>query len=80
MSKYVGDQNSLVFQYESGTYGTTSGTRQWIGLCQDFTIDESTNVIPIRYQGSTDRNVNLFEDGNLDYTGTFNTFHKIGNS
>jgi len=74
MSKYLSDQNALSFQYESGTYASTSGTRQWIGLCQDCSMEENTNVIPIRYQGSTDRNVDVFEDGNLDYTGTFTYF------
>jgi hypothetical protein len=74
MSKYLSDQNQLAFIYESGTYANTSGTRQWIGLVQDCTIDEEVNVIPIRYQGSTDRNVDMFEDGNLDYTGTFSYF------
>jgi len=74
MSKYLSDQNQLAFIYESGTYGSTSGTRQWIGMVQDHTPDENTNVIPIRYQGSTDRNVDVFEDGNLDFTGTFTYF------
>ena len=74
MSKYLSDANQLAWIYESGTYATTSGTRQWLGLVQDHTPDESVNVIPIRYQGSTDRNVNIFEDGNLDYTGTFTYF------
>ena len=74
MSKYISDQNQLVFTYESGTYGTGSGTRQWIGMVQDHTPDENTNVIQIRYQGSTNRNVDTFEDGNLDYTGTFSYY------
>ena len=74
MSKYISDQSQLAFIYESGTYATTSGTRQWIGLVQDHTPDENTNVIQIRYQGSTDRNVDVFEDGNLDFTGTFSYF------
>ena len=74
MSKYISDQNQFAFTYESGTYGTGSGTRQWVGLVQEHTPDESTNVISIRYQGSTDRNVNMFEDGNLDFTGTFSYF------
>ncbi len=74
MSKYISDQNQLAFIYESGTYANTSGTRQWIGLVQEHTIDENTNVIPIRYQGSTDRNVDMFEDGNQDFTGTFTYF------
>ena len=72
--KYISDQNALAFIYESGTYATTSGTRQWVGMVQDHTPDESTNVIQVRYQGSTDRNVDVFEDGNLDFTGTFNYF------
>ena len=71
MSKYLSDQNQLAFIYESGTYATPSGTRQWVGMVQDHSPDESTNVIQIRYQGSTDRNVDTFEDGNLDYTGTY---------
>jgi len=71
MSKYFSDQNQLAFIYESGTYASTSGTRQWIGLVQDHTIDEATNVIQVRYQGSTDRNVDTFADGPLDFTGTF---------
>jgi len=74
MSKYISDQNQFAFTYESGTYGTGSGTRQWVGLVQEHTPDENTNVISIRYQGSTDRNVNMFEDGNLDFTGTFSYF------
>ena len=74
MSKYLSDQNQLAFTYESGTYGSTSGTRQWVGMVQEHTPDESMNVIPIRYQGSTNRNVDVFEDGNTDYTGTFTYF------
>jgi len=74
MSKYLSDQNQLAFIYESGTYATTSGTRQWIGLCQDCSMEENVNSIPIRYQGSTDRNVDMFEDGNVDYNGKFTYF------
>ncbi|MHA1868746.1 MAG: phage tail tube protein [Candidatus Heimdallarchaeaceae archaeon] len=73
MTKYLADQNQLAFLYEPDTYGVGSnpGTPQWIGLVQDHTPDETTNVISIRYQGSTDRNVDVFADGALDYTGTF---------
>ncbi len=74
MSKYLSDQNQFAFFYESGAYATVSGARQWVGLVQDHTPDESTNVIQVRYQGSTNRNVDVFEDGNLDYTGTFTYF------
>ncbi|MHA1304874.1 MAG: phage tail tube protein [Candidatus Heimdallarchaeaceae archaeon] len=71
MTKYFADQNQLSFLYESGTYANVSGTRQWIGLVQEHSVDESTNNISVRYQGSTDRNVDTFVNGNLDYTGTF---------
>jgi len=45
-----------------------------VGLVQEHTPDEAMNVIPIRYQGSTDRNVDTFADGNKEYTGTFTYF------
>jgi hypothetical protein len=70
MVKYLSDQNKVVMMAESGTYATTSGGGIWIGLVQDSAIDESTNVNAIRYQGSTDRNVDVFTDGVLGYTGT----------
>jgi len=69
--KFLADQNQLCFQYESGTYAVASGTRQWIGMVQDHTPDEGAGVVPIRYQGSTDRNIDAFTDGPLDYAGTF---------
>ena len=78
MAKFLSDQNKLGFFYEPNTYGLGSqpaaGTGQWIGLVQEHTIDESINIIPIRYQGSTDRNVDAFANGALDYTGTFSYF------
>jgi hypothetical protein len=72
--KYLSDQNQLVFQYESGTYGSPSGTRHWIGKVQDHSPDENVNIITVREQGSTTRNVDQFEDGNLEFTGTFTYF------
>ena len=74
MARMIADQNQLSFIYESGTYGNSSGTRQWIGEVQDFSPDEATNVIPVRHQGDTDRNVSQFVDGPLDFTGTFTYF------
>ena len=69
--KYLADQNSLCFFYESGTYANASGARQWIGLVQDHTPEEGAGVTAIRYQGSYNRNVDLFTDGTLEYTGKF---------
>lgn len=74
MSKYLSDQNQLVFMYESGTYGSPSGTGQWPGKIQDHTPDENVNMITVREQGSTTRNADQFEDGNLEFTGTFTYF------
>ena len=72
--KYLGDSNQLSFRFESGTYGTASGARQWIGLVQDHTPDEGAGVNPIRFQGNYSRNTGLFTDGQLEYGGTF-TFY-----
>ncbi len=76
MVKYLADSNRLVFYYEPDTYsiGSNVGTPQWLGLVQDASHDESINNITIRYQGSTDRNVDTFANGPLDYTGTFTYF------
>jgi len=74
MAKFIGDQNQLGFTYESGTYANSSGTLQWIGQVQNFSPDESAGVIPVRYQGAGDRNVDQFVDGPLDFTGTFTYF------
>ncbi len=74
MVKYLSDQNQLAIQFEPDTFATASGARVWVGQVQEHTADESTGVIPIRYQGSTDRNVDAFADGPKDFTGTFNYF------
>lgn len=74
MTKYLSDQNRTVFMYESGTYANYSGTRQWLGLVQTHDVSPNTNVIPIRYQGSTDRNVDAFVEGQQEWEGTINYF------
>ena len=74
MAKYIGDQTRTTFQYESGAYALTSGARQWIGLVQENTIEPNMNVINIRYQGSTNRNVDDFADGQKEWNGTFTYF------
>lgn len=74
MARYAGDQNQVTFSYESGTYASTSGAQQWIGLVQNNDIDDATGVIPVRYVGTGDRNVDLWVDGPRDVTGTFSYF------
>jgi hypothetical protein len=70
MTRFMSDQNRTCFQYESGTYANTSGTRQWLGLVQDHSLEPNMNVMQIRYQGSTDRNVDDFADGMKEWNGT----------
>jgi hypothetical protein len=73
MALYPGDVNKVAFIGESGTYGVGStpiGTGQWIGLIQDHSPDESTGNTSIRYVGGATRNVSVFANGPLDYTGT----------
>ena len=74
MTKFVADQNSISFLYESGTYGTVSGTRQWIGEVQDVTPDDNTNIFAVRYQGAADRDVSQFVDGPEDHTLSLNYY------
>ncbi len=75
MARYVGDQNDVGFFYESGTYAVESGvTLQPIGKVTEHAIDESVNTFSVRFLGGTTRNVEQFEDGPLDFTGTL-TYH-----
>ena len=72
--KFLSDQNRTCFQYESGTYAVATGDRQWIGLVQSNSTEPNTNVITIRYQGSTDRIVDSFADGNKEWNGTISYY------
>ena len=70
MAIFKGDQNQTVFFYESGTYANTSGAAQWLGQVQTVSIDEETNTIRNRFQGTGNRNVDQFLNGPRDFTGT----------
>lgn len=75
MVKYfVGDQERITFSYESGTYGTPSGANNWIGLVQNHTPADNTNVQDVRYAGTDDRQVQQFLDGQKDYGNTLTFF------
>lgn len=72
--KHLSDQNRTCFLYESGTYAATSGNRQWLGEVQTHDLSPNMNVMPIRYQGSTDRNVEDFADGKKEWKGKITYF------
>lgn len=70
MAFYVQDQSQVSFQYSSGTFATPSGNGgQWIGLVQSHEAEENLNVTPVRYAGTSSRNVGKFVDGGIDVTG-----------
>lgn len=76
MGKYLSDQNQLGFFFEPDTYGAGSkpASPQWVGLVQEHTPTENTNVVQVRYQGSTDRNIDTFQQGANDFEGTFSYY------
>lgn len=74
MTRFINDQSKLVFLWESGTYGFTSGNGVWPGLVQEVALNESQNTIQTRYLGQGNRNVGTFQDGPLDFEGTFTLF------
>ena len=72
--RFIGDSVSASFLWESGTYSVVSGARQWIGMVQEGTVDESTNVIPVRYLSTATRNVSQWVDGAKDVAFNFSYF------
>ena len=74
MGIYKGDQNQFGFFYESGTYASTSGALQWMGLVTNHEPDETLNKEALRYAGTDTRNVDKFVDLQEDFTGPI-TYH-----
>jgi len=74
MARHIGDQNKVLFTYESGTYAVASGAGQWIGLVTNSELDENQGVQQLRFAGGGNRNVDIHVDGPIDNTGTF-TYH-----
>jgi hypothetical protein len=73
MTRYIGDTNKVVFQYESGTYAVSSGaasTAQWIGQVEDNSFDENESKIVGRFMGTATRSYDTIELGPTEYTGT----------
>ena len=70
MSSFIGDQNKVYFVYESGTFATPNGGAQWIGQIQNHEVDDELNINQVRFVGGGDRDVDSFEPGPEDFTGT----------
>ena len=76
MSRYISDQNKVVMLYESGTYANSIAGGKWIGQVQDFSIDDSENLLQNRYLGNSSRSVGKVQDGPRDVTGTM-SYHPV---
>jgi hypothetical protein len=69
MARFIGDQNKVVILFESGTYGSTSGTGIWPGQVAESIIDDNEGKIEERYLGTLTRNFNQIDQGPRDVTG-----------
>lgn len=74
-ARYISDQNKVVMLLESGTYADSTstgitGSVAWIGQVTEHSIDDAENLIETRYLGTSTRNVDTFDDGPRDVTGT----------
>jgi len=74
MALYVSDNNTVVFQFESGTYATPSGGNHWLGLVTDHSPADNENIVTVRYAGQSNRNAGQFINTSKDYEGDI-TFH-----
>lgn len=77
MTRYINDQNKVVFLFESGTYGVTSGaagTGQWIGEVTELAVDDNENLLVDRFMGANTRSVSEWVGGPISVEGTL-TYH-----
>lgn len=74
MARFIGDQNKVLFKYESGLYASASGTGQWLGLVQSNDLKENINVQDVRYTGNMSRDVGLYVDTVIDVQGKMKLF------
>jgi len=73
--RYIADQNKVLGIHESGTYGAEmAGSSFWIGQVTDHSITHNEGVMINRYLGTADRNIDTFDVGPIDVTGTI-TYH-----
>jgi len=75
MARYISDQNKVLGIHESGTYGAEmAGSSFWIGQVTDHSITHNEGVMINRYLGTADRNIDTFDVGPIDVTGTLTFF------
>ena len=70
MVRYKQDQNRVIAQYESGTYGVTSGNGVWIGQVTEHSMEDIEGFIETRFVGAGNRSYGQLIAGPRDVTGT----------
>lgn len=72
MARFIGDQATTGWKYNSGLYASVSGTEQWAGLVQSAEIVDATNQASARFVNGTTRDVeqswNQAVDSNYNFT------------
>lgn len=75
MARYiVGEQQNVVYRFESGTFGTPTGANNWLGLVINHETSESQGVQTVRHAGQNSRLVGQFLDGQQEYNNSI-TFY-----
>ena len=70
MVRFKQDQNRVIAQFESGTYGVTSGNGVWIGQVMEHSMEDIEGFIEARYLGAGNRSYSQLVQGPRDVTGT----------
>jgi len=74
-ARYLSDQNKVLGIHESGTYAVEmAGSSFWIGQVTDHSVTDEEGIIVSRYLGTADRNLDTFDNGPRDVTGTLTYF------
>ena len=75
MGRYISDNNTVLGLFESGTYSIPmTGSSFWIGQVTEHSITDEENLIITHYLGTNDRNIDAFDNGPRDVTGTLTYF------
>lgn len=69
-ARYKSDQNRVLVQYESGTYGVSSGNGYWLGQVTDHSLTDSENLIESHFLGTSTRSYSDLANGPRDVEGT----------